>query len=241
MNKKGILYIIGTPIGNLDDISQRAILALQKVDIIACEDTRKSKVLLERYNITGKLIAHHAHNEKNSTEGIIKLLEKGKTVALVSDSGMPVVSDPGGYLIRRIRDRGYNIDIIPGPTALTTALSFAGISAPYLFLGFAPATPKKIRRILRKYKGLECPAVFYVAPHKLKKLIKEVQKICGNREIIIAKELTKIYQEILEFSVDEFLDKDPNLKGELVLIIDPEEKKPEPKNKIADNRELPFI
>lgn len=219
---KGTLYIVGTPIGNLDDVTLRALEVLRKVDIIACEDTRKTRVLLNKYGINAKLIVHQAHNEKKSSIGILQLLEQGKNVALVTDSGMPVISDPGGELIRLVRDSDCNVDIIPGASALTTAVSLSCITAPFMFLGFAPATPKKIRRVLRKHSSLDCPLIFYEAPHRIFKMVKEILDILGNREIIISRELTKIYQEVIQTDAERFLQDHQEIKGEIVLIILPE-------------------
>lgn len=223
---RGKLFLVGTPIGNLSDISSRAIQTLQNVDIIACEDTRNSKTLLSKHGIFTKTISHHSHNEKNSTDGIIKLLEQGKNLAIISDSGMPVISDPGSYLVDKLREMNFDIDVIPGPTAFTTALTFAGITPPYLFHGFAPSTPKKLRRILRKYCEYEFPVVFYESPHKITNFLENSLKLLGDRYVILLRELTKIHQEYLNMRISELLEyKDENkFRGELVIVIMPKEK-----------------
>jgi 16S rRNA (cytidine1402-2'-O)-methyltransferase len=216
------LYIVGTPIGNLGDLTFRALETLKSVDYIACEDTRNSQVLLEHYQIKKPLLAHHSHNEKNSTQGIIKLLTEGKSVALISDSGMPAISDPGAYLINAVREAGLRIELIPGVSALTSAVTLAATKTPFIFLGYSPATGKMRRRILRKHSELDCSIIFYESPHRIKELLEDVLEVLGDRQITVARELTKIYEECQTKLASEFLaDIEKIEMGELVVIIHP--------------------
>jgi len=232
----GKLYLVATPIGNMGDITRRAVEILNTVDIIACEDTRTSGILLAKLNIKKHLIAHHSYNEKDSTIGIISLLKDGKSVALISDSGMPVISDPGASLVDAVRANNLEVDVIPGASALTTAVAMAALQPPFLFAGFSPATPKKRRRILREYTNLNIPIIFYESPHRIEKFMADIYSVCGNRNIVILRELTKIYQEIIEKPCAEIIEHITNnpLKGEMVVIIRPEKKE---KN---DEHDSPF-
>ena len=167
-----MLYFIATPIGNLKDISFRAVEKLKEVDVIACEDTRKSLILLNRYEIKKRLITYHKDNEKNSADGIIKLFEEGKEVAVISDSGMPVISDPGNYLTKKLHEKNIEYSVIPGANAGLCALILSGLDARrFSFIGFLPEKNKEINILLEEIKTYENTLIFYISPHNLDYLI----------------------------------------------------------------------
>lgn len=234
-SKKGVLYIVATPIGNLADISSRAVTTLSTVDFILAEDTRHSKRLLDSLNITKQLISLHAHNEERRAIDIIGKLEQGFSCALISDAGTPLISDPGFPLVRLAQQKNIKVTPIPGPTALITALSASGIAADkFIFAGFLPAKGEKRINKLRELLGKENTAkqlstvILYEAPHRIKKLLEELLSI-EDREVTIARELTKKFEQIVTKSTLELL----NLveqgiipeKGEFVVIISAKAKK----------------
>jgi 16S rRNA (cytidine1402-2'-O)-methyltransferase len=212
-----VLYVVATPIGNLEDITLRALRVLKEVDIILCEDTRVTKKLLQKYDIFKPLLSYHSHSTIQRADEIIALLALGKTMALVSDAGTPCISDPGSLLVRMIRDQlpGVKIVPIPGPCALTAALSAAGVPASeFLFLGFLPH--KKGRETLfREIANSERTVVFYESPHRIKKTLESLKKHAGEeRKVIVARELTKIFEEVTEH--------EPSvIKGEFVVVVAP--------------------
>lgn len=216
----GTLYIVATPIGNLEDITLRAIRVLREVAAIACEDSRVTRKLLNKYDIRTPLITYHQHSRGNE---IIHRLTAGGDVALVTDGGTPGIQDPGGKLVREALNAGIKVVPIPGASALTTALSAAGIKADiFYFVGFLPK--KRGRQTLFKEMAeLDTPVVIYESPMRVVKTLKDINKFLGNRQIIIARELTKKFEEIKEGSPAELIDyfsKRPP-KGEFVLIIHP--------------------
>ena len=222
------LYIVGTPIGNLEDITLRALRILKEVDIILCEDTRVTQKLLKHYGILDKkLLTYNEQKSGASTEKIIKLLEEGKNLALVTDAGTPGVSDPGSFLVSKVRGKFGNkvkIESIPGPSALTTALSISGVSSgEFLFLGFLPH--KKGRETLfKEIAQTDRVVVFYESPHRLIKTIISLNKHVPERHISVAKELTKIYEEVISGKPKEimgFFEKNKDkLRGEFVVIVE---------------------
>ena len=213
------LYIVGTPIGNLGDITLRALETLKKVDYIACEDTRHSLALLNRFEITKPLFACHEHNEKQAAEKICALVLNGKEVALITDAGMPSVSDPGANVVSMCRENGIEVEVVPGPTALTTAIALSGIqSKGFAFLGFMPSKSGDKVRFLSKYATFNLPMVFYCAPHDILSDAKIMLNVFGDRVVWVAKELTKIHESILKCSLADFNIGEP--KGEYVLIVD---------------------
>ncbi len=224
MNKKGILYICPTPIGNLEDISLRVIRVLKEADLIACEDTRVTQKLLNRYDIKTKLTSYHKFSEKEKSSYLTGLLNEGKNIALVSDAGTPLISDPGGELIRRVYENNIKIVPLPGASSVITALSasYAG-QMPFAFIGFLPRTGKKKEKILLKYLNINIVA--FESPNRLVKTLEEVLEILGNRHATVARELTKIYEEIkrdsLENLIEYYLKTPP--RGEIILIIEAEE------------------
>lgn len=223
------LYIIATPIGNLEDITLRALRILKEVDFILCEDTRVTGRLLSKYNITTPRISYHAQSKLSKTDTIFSFLNKGKNLALVSDAGTPCISDPGMLLISQVLTQlpAVHIVPIPGPSALTTALSAGGISiAEFTFLGFLPH--KKGRETLfKEIAAAHRPIVFYESPHRIEKTLASLEKFCGtDRMVIVARELTKIYEEFVRGSISgvrDYFDKNQeHIRGEFVVIVESE-------------------
>ncbi len=222
------LYIVGTPIGNLEDITLRALRVLKEVDVVLCEDTRVTKRLLSKYNISTPTLSYHAQSKLSKTEKIFTLLEEGKNIALVSDAGTPCISDPGSLLVAQVLEKfGNKVSIIPipGSSALITALSVAGISvAEFTFLGFLPH--KKGRETLfKEIAESKRVMVFYESTHRIEKAFESLEKFCGEvRHIIIAREMTKIYEEFVRGGVAEvrahFAKNPDRMRGEFVVIVE---------------------
>lgn len=216
----GKLYIVGTPIGNLSDMTPRAAETLASVDVIACENRDRHIKLLNHLGIKKHLIEYSPANEKNSAKGILKLLQEGKNIALVSDAGMPGVSDPGRYVVEEARKNGIKIVPAPGVSALTTVLSMSGFSASrVVFLGFLSKSPGKITKELKLYKELDAVLVLFVSSYQLKKLLEGLIKVFGNVEIVIGREMTKLNEEYLSGTVEGFLEKLPEERGEFTLAV----------------------
>ena len=223
-----MLYLVGTPIGNLDDMSPRACEVLKSVDVIACEDTRVTGILLSNLGITGKrLIAYHEHNKAASGNGIIDLLKQGLNVAEVSDAGMPAISDPGADLAQLAAANGIEISVIPGPSAVTAALSISGLDTRYFhFEGFLPSEGSKRRERLKALTLIGETIVLYEAPHRLKKLLDElVEAGFGGSRIALCRELTKKYEEVLRMTVSEACEyyKTTEPRGEFCICLEPME------------------
>ncbi|MBU2445303.1 MAG: 16S rRNA (cytidine(1402)-2'-O)-methyltransferase [Bacteroidetes bacterium] len=219
----GKLYIVSTPIGNLEDISPRAIETLQNSDLILCEDTRTSSVLLSHYQIKKPLESYHAHNEDARIDSIIKRLKEGKIISIISDSGTPGISDPGAKLIKACIDEGIDISPIPGSNALMTALVMSGFEIKsFYFEGFIPQ--KKGRQTkLREIASRKELTVFYESPFRIKKLINELVELCPNRKIALCRELTKKFEEVIRGKVIDIKKKVDSIKikGEFTIIIKP--------------------
>lgn len=225
MTEKGKLYLVPTPIGNLEDISLRAINILKFVDIIACEDTRNTGKLLKLLEISNKkLITYHNFNEQNSSKGIIELLIEGKNVALVSDAGYPLISDPGYHLVKNINENNLQIISLPGSSALIPALVSSGFETnSFLFLGFPPA--KKGRKtFLSDAINYIHTIVLYESPHKIIRLLKELAELLEpNRKVSISREISKIHEEHIQdfpLKIVEYLEKNNKVKGEFVVVIE---------------------
>jgi 16S rRNA (cytidine1402-2'-O)-methyltransferase len=224
------LYLVATPIGNLEDITLRAIEILKKVDLVACEDTRTTNRLLAHYGIKKKLISFHQHNEKNKTEFLVNELSNGKSIAYTSDAGTPAISDPGAFLVNQALKLGIKVSPIPGPSSLVTAFSASGIeSTQFQFYGFLPNAASKSKKLLQKIYSQTLPTIIFESPHRVLKTLSLVQNIFGNmHEIFIARELTKIYETIYKdkvVSIIERLENHPEeQKGEFVIILSPPEK-----------------
>lgn len=221
----GSLYVVATPIGNLRDIGLRALDVLKGVDLVAAEDTRVTQGLLAAYGIRKPLTALHEHNETLVTPRLIECLRSGQRIALVSDAGTPGVSDPGAHLVRAVREAGLPLIPIPGPSAVTTALSIAGLASPrWLFHGFLPAKAQARRQTLQQLATLPCHLVFYEAPHRVSESVADMATVLGpQRTLTLARELTKRFEQVVTLPLDEavaWLAADPNrLRGEFVLIV----------------------
>ena len=228
---KGILYIVATPIGNLEDITLRAIRILKEVDLIAAEDTRQTLKLLNHFEITKPLISYHRHNEEIKSEILIDKLKNGENIALVSDAGTPGICDPGEEIIKKAISEGIEVIPIPGACAMISALIASGINTnEFCFLGFLPLNKKLRKQKLEEIEKSEKTIIIYEAPHKMKGTLQDLQKIVDNRKIVLARELTKIHEEFIREDINEVLSKIDNLKGEMILIIEGKEKGEEPEN-----------
>ncbi|MGB4984656.1 MAG: 16S rRNA (cytidine(1402)-2'-O)-methyltransferase [Erysipelotrichaceae bacterium] len=215
------LYLVATPIGNLTEFSPRAIEILNSVDIVAAEDTRNGKKLLDYFDIKKKLISHHEHNSGNSTKGIIDLLQEGNNVALISDAGYPLMCDPGTFLVDQAIEKGFNVVTINGPSAMLCALTASGISPhPFYFHGFLPHNVNEGRRQLEKLKSFENTMVFYESVHRIINTLQLMLEVLGDRKICVARELTKIHEQFLTGVISEVIDNLTQIKGEFVIVIE---------------------
>lgn len=220
------LYVVGTPIGNLQDITLRALETLKNADYIACEDTRTSMVLLNHYEIKKPLIAYHKFNEVSCSEKIIDLIQNGANVCLITDAGMPGISDPGAEVISRCRDMGIEIESVPGPTAFATAFALSGIKEPsFTFLGFMPDKYTDKVSVLKKYAHFDNPLIFYVAPHDLAQTAKVLYEVLGDRKVWVVREITKMHECVMVTSLADFKAEE---RGEIVLIVDGEKNRENP-------------
>ena len=217
-NENG-LYIVSTPIGNLKDITLRAIEILKQSDLILCEDTRISKNLLNKYDIKSKLISNHKFNEKKNTLKIIENLKSGKIISLISDAGTPAISDPGSVLVNECAKNNIKIIPIPGPSAVATAISISGFSDQFFFNGFLPDKKQQIINDLKKLSGFGSTIVFFVSPKKINKIIPEIKKYFSERKVVICREITKFYEEFLRANVDELKEFQKEPKGEITVVI----------------------
>ena len=215
------LYIVSTPIGNLSDISLRALETLKRSNYILCEDTRVSKKLLEKYNIKSKLVSNHKFNEKKNLIKIIESLKSKEIISLISDAGTPSISDPGSILINECIKNDINIFPIPGPSAVTAAVSISGFSNRYYFYGFFPEKNKEIKEDLSFLARLNCSIVFFISPKKINKSINVIKNFFSDRKILICREITKFYEEYIRTDVVglKLFEKPP--KGEITLVLSP--------------------
>lgn len=219
--KIGILYVVATPIGNLEDITLRAINILKNVDLIAAEDTRHTLKLLNHLEISKPLISYHRHNEEVKSDILINELEKGKNVALVSDAGTPGICDPGEEIIKKCIEKNIQVIPIPGACALINSLICSGISTQeFIFLGFLPLNKKTRKVKLEEISDSNKTIIIYEAPHKLKTTLNDLKEIIMDRKIVLAREITKIHEEFLRDSIDNLIEKAENIKGEIVIIIE---------------------
>ncbi len=219
----GTLFIVATPIGNLEDITQRALRVLSDVDLIACEDTRHTRLLLNHFGIKTKTISYHEHNERGRAAELCRLLESGKNVAVVSDAGTPLISDPGFRIVRAAIERDVPIVPIPGPTAFVAALAASGLACDrFFFAGFLPARASARSAILEELRPIPATLVFYEAPHRIAATLKDALNVLGDRRAAIARELTKVHEEIARGSLSELAQRfsaGARTRGEMVLII----------------------
>ena len=214
-----MLYFVATPIGNLKDISYRAIEVLNSVDIIACEDTRNSLKLLNHYNINKQLIAYHKFNEENSSNGIIEMLKEGKNIAVISDSGMPLISDPGQTLVEKLVKQNLEYTIVPGASASLSALILSGLdSSRFSFVGFLPEKNKERQELISNIRLLKNTLIFYISPHSLFNDIDYLYNELGGRKACLVNEITKLYEKTIHFNLGDDLEIEP--KGEYVLVVE---------------------
>lgn len=215
------VYLIPTPIGNLEDLTIRALHILESVDVIFSEDTRVTSLLLKRYNIQKKLISNHQYNENKNGDKLLSYLEQGKMIGIVSDRGTPVISDPGYALAQVAIQNGYNVVGLPGPTALIPALITSGIAPqPFLFYGFLNSKDSKRRKELESLKKIPATMIFYEAPHRLEKTIQDMTQILGNRRVSISREISKKYEEIYRENLENISGQLVDIKGEIVIIVE---------------------
>lgn len=220
-NEKPTLYLVPTPIGNLNEMTPRAIDVLNSVDVIACEDTRNSGQLLKHFGISKRLIAYQNFNEASSTKGIINLLSQGNNVALISDAGYPLINDPGQRVVSEVTTLGYNVVPISGCSAFLNALVASGLIAqPFIFIGFLPPSTHDCVKKLRLYQSYPMTLIMYEAPHRIEKMLQSCLDVLGDRHICIARELTKVHEEFIRGTISEILPIASELKGEMVVVIE---------------------
>ena len=216
--KKG-LYLVSTPIGNLGDITFRAVEILKKSDFILCEDTRISKNLLNKYEVNSKLISYHKFNEKKNLKNIIQLLTNGSIVSLVSDAGTPTISDPGSILIQECIKKNIDVIPIPGTSSAITALSISGFSNKFFFYGFFPERKKDFMKDFEILSDFNCSIVFFISPKKINKIIPLLNEKFAGRRMLIGREMTKYYEEFIRLEIGRLRLFDKDLKGELTVVI----------------------
>ncbi len=220
---EGKLYLCPTPIGNLGDMSQRTLETLQAVDLIAAEDTRNTGLLLARYDIKAPLISYHQHNEKQRSQELIERMQQGAQIALVTDAGMPAISDPGQILVRRCHEAGVSVTALPGPCAFVTALALSGLdSRRFIFEGFLPVDKKERRQVLEDLRTSRRTMIFYEAPHRVKETLKTMAEVAGDRPAAAVRELTKKFEEIKLMKLADlaayYEENEP--RGEYVLLVE---------------------
>ena len=223
-NLKNGLYVVPTPIGNLSDITIRAIEILKNSDYILCEDTRVSKKLFDKYEIKSKLISYHKFNEKKNLNKIINLLVNKNIISLISDAGTPTISDPGNLLINECVKKNIEIIPLPGPSSVSSAISISGFSEKFFFYGFFPEKKKKLLEDLNILTNLDCSLVFFISPKKINKIIPFLKEKFIGREIVICREISKYYEEFIRSEISELGKLDTNIKGEITLVISEKKK-----------------
>ncbi|HVF49966.1 MAG TPA: 16S rRNA (cytidine(1402)-2'-O)-methyltransferase [Pyrinomonadaceae bacterium] len=220
----GTLYLVATPIGNLEDITQRALRVLREADTVACEDTRRTRVLLDRYQIQTRTVSYHEHNEQERARELCARMESGEHVALVSDAGTPAISDPGFRLVRACIERGINVVPVPGPTAFVSALVASGLPTDeFFFGGFLPARTHARRTRFAEVRHLQTTLVFYETPHRLAHSLADAREVLGEREAAVARELTKLHEQFVRGRLSELAERfasEQEARGEIVLVID---------------------
>ncbi len=220
-NEMPTLYLVATPIGNLSEMTPRAIEVLSSVDVIACEDTRTSGQLLKHFNISKRLIAYQNFNEESSTRGIVNLLQQGNQVALISDAGYPLINDPGQRVVMEVSALGFNVVPVSGASAFLNALVASGLVVqPFIFVGFLPSGKTDRVKKLQEYRSYPMTLVFYEAPHRIEKMLRACLDVFGDRRCVIAREMTKIHEEFLRGKISEILAVVDELRGEMVVIMD---------------------
>lgn len=228
MNNKPTLYLIPTPLGNLDDITIRALKTLELVDVILCEDTRETGKLLSKYHIKNKLVSCHEYNEEKMTKKVLGFLESGMNIGLVTDQGTPLISDPGYKIVEFVAQNAYNIVSLPGPTAFVPALTMSALPPqPFLFYGFLNAKEGKQKNELEILKNYPFTIIFYEAPHRLLKTLNNMLNILGDRKICVVKEISKKFETSYRGTITEILSKIVEPKGEFVIIVSGNQQKQE--------------
>jgi 16S rRNA (cytidine1402-2'-O)-methyltransferase len=222
MATNGTLYLVATPIGNLEDITIRAVRILQEVDLIACEDTRTSRVLLNHYGINKPVVSYHNFNERQASERIVGRILEGQNVAVISDAGTPSISDPGFIIVREAVRQGIDVVAIPGPAAMIMAMAVSGLPTDaFIFYGFLPQTSGKRRAILESLAERRETMVFYESPYKIHKLLDEILEVIGNRKAALCREMTKKFEEIIRGDIESIREKfrEKKIKGEITLVV----------------------
>lgn len=220
--QKGRLYLVSTPIGNLEDITLRAIKILRNVDLIAAEDTRRARQLLARYRVKAPLTSFFEHNESAKKEALVKRLVEGQDIALISDAGTPGVSDPGFRLVKLAIEAGIEVIPVPGPSAHVAALVVSGLPTDsFHFFGFLPPKGAKRKKRLEEINALRGTTVLYEAPHRLLRTLQDIRDCCGNRQVVVARELTKMYEEVIRGEITEILEglEGRKIRGEITLVV----------------------
>lgn len=228
VNGKPTLYLVATPVGNLSEFTPRAIEILNSVAVIGCEDTRTSKTLLKHYEIETPLMSYHKFNEKESVEKFLAILDEGKDIALISDAGYPLVSDPGSVLVNEVIENGYNVTTISGASAFLNALVSSGFSlSRFTFIGFLDSKRSGRKKELEELKANKETLIFYESPHRIKEFLEDVLSVLGDRRIVLARELTKKFEEYIRGNVSEVIEIADTLKGEMVVIVEGNNQKEE--------------
>ena len=229
------LYLVSTPIGNMEDITFRALNVLKKSDIILCEDTRRSGKLLSYFNIKNKLIPYHKFNEEKISDRIIDSIKKNKIVSLISDAGTPTISDPGMILVKKCIQENLFVFPVPGPSAVTSAVSASGFSDKYLFYGFLVKKEKELEKILNSLSNIDYSLVFFIPASKINFYINQFKKYFLDRKIVIAREMTKIHEEFIRSKVELIKNLPPNIKGELTVVLSEKKKEKKIKKEITES------
>lgn len=220
-NENPTLYLVATPIGNLEELTPRAKDILNHVDVIAAEDTRTTMRLLAHFGIQTRLLSHHQHNEDASSKGLLDLLDQGLNIALVSDAGYPLISDPGSIVTQKVIKSGYNVVPISGSNAMLNALVCSGLNTQhFLFYGFLKTSEKDRRKELYELKYFPYTIIFYEAPHRIKKMLATCLDVLGNRNICLARELTKMHEEFMRGTIEEIVEALDGIKGEIVIVVE---------------------
>ena len=215
------LYLVPTPIGNMEDITIRSLNVLKSVDLILCEDTRESSKILKYYDINKKLMSCHEYNEDSIKNNVVKLLKEGNNIALITDQGSPVISDPGFIVAKEVINSGYNVISLPGATAFVPALSSSGLNpSPFLFYGFLNAKSSKQKKELEKLKNYDFSIIFYEAPHRIKNTLANMLEVLGDRKICIGREISKMFEEYHRDNISNLIDICDSFKGEMVIICE---------------------
>jgi 16S rRNA (cytidine1402-2'-O)-methyltransferase len=219
----GTLYIVATPIGNLEDITYRAVRTLREIDLIACEDTRHTQKLLDHFGISKPTVSYHEHNEQVRSDELVASLQQGKNIALVSDAGTPLIADPGYRLVAKARDAGIPVVPVPGPCAALAALSASGLPTDsFLFYGFLPAKTGQRRKTLEQLATIDMSLVFYEAPHRILDTLEDIAAVIGSRPLVLGRELTKLHEEFLRGTAAELLETlrgRAGIRGEFTVVV----------------------